>query len=378
MNDTISSKVTLILPVRRTGEYVNRCLRSIYAGTVVPEVFLMDCTDGPGALDQVRSEFPQVRVFDFGMNPGRAHAVNTGIHLTRTPYVMTLSPRLIVGKHCVERLCRALDEDGSIMSAQARIMSAEDPSRISGAGWSLSASAQPVVRGKGVRASNVSPYAGKAKITAAQMEAAIYRMEYLEVTGILDERYYGRLEDLDLGCRGLLCGFDSIYEPQAVCREMAGPERSRFYSQLETGNMVYFRYKFGIGGFWEKIGGFGEKLGSIFKVPGNDPGTYEDGNGDPGTGAAADMSAAVERGRMLCFQAEMELMEREELGMSVTKQTLPEEFCLKVREDALGNVYPLYVGERQGGTFPDLRGTLRVSAAMLAGTRDKLFDLLNN
>ena len=52
------------------------------------------------------------------------------------------------------------------------------------------------------------------------MDAAVYRMEYLEVTGILDERYYGWLEDLDLGCRGILCGFNNLYEPQAVCREM--------------------------------------------------------------------------------------------------------------------------------------------------------------
>ena len=377
MNDTISSKVTLILPVRRTGEYVNRCIRSILAGTVVPEILLMDCTAVPGASDQVRKEFPQVRVFGFGMNPGRAHAVNTGIHLTRTPYVMTLSPRLAVGRHCIERLCRALDEDDGIMSAQARIMSAEDLSRISGAGWSLSAGAQPAARGRGARASYTGPYAKRAKITAAQMEAAIYRMEYLEVTGILDERYYGRLEDLDLGYRGLLCGFDSIYEPQAVCREMAGPERSRFYSQLETGNMVYFRYKFGIGGFADKISSFWERTGGIFPVLRNVPANCRDGAG-AAADHAADMSAAVERGRMLCFQAEMELMERGELGMSVTKQTLPEEFCLKVREDGLSNVYPLYVGERQGGPFPDPHGTLRVSAAILAGTRDKLFDLLNN
>ena len=68
----------------------------------------------PGALEQVRREFPQVRVFDFGMNPGRAHAVNTGIHLTRTPYVMTFSPGLAAGRHCIERLCRALDEDSGI------------------------------------------------------------------------------------------------------------------------------------------------------------------------------------------------------------------------------------------------------------------------
>lgn len=363
MNVTLSSKVTLILPVRRAGAQVAGCLRSICAGTVIPEIIVMDCTAVPGALDRIRDEFPQVRVFDFGMNPGRAHAVNTGIHLARTPYVMTFSPELIAGRHCVERLCRALDEDGSLLSAQARIMSADDPGRISGAGWRLSGwrvltGMRPVKRGKSAKA----PYIGRAKITAAQLEAAIYRMEYLEVTGILDERYYGWLEDLDLGYRGKLCGFSSLYEPQAVCRETRsagtgadavagtgfgpgtgagfgpGDGMSRFYSQLETGNMIYFRYKFApenpAAGLWDRLRDPVTGLWSLMKER------------FAGSEAGFDEQAAVQRGRMLCFQAEMELMEREELGMSVTKQTLPEEFCLQVREDGPVGVYPLYLGER--------------------------------
>lgn len=345
-----NSKVTLILPVRRYSAQVIRCLKSILAGTVVPEILVMDCTAEPGALDQVRKEFPQVRVFGFKMNPGRAHAVNTGIHLARTPYVMTFSPHLEAGKHCIERLCGALEEDGSLMSAQARILSADEPARISGAGWGLTVGAHPVVRGKGAGASYISPYAKRARITAAQMDAAVYRMEYLEVTGILDERYYGWLEDLDLGCRGILCGFNNLYEPQAVCREIGGTaEESRFYRQLETGNMIYFRYKFGMGGALEKLSG-------LFSSP--------------------DADAAVQRGRIMCFQAEMECMERDELGMSVTKQTLPEEFCLKVREDGPVNVYPLYLGERVEDRFSNLAGSLRVNAAMLTGTGEKILGML--
>ena len=353
MKDRSNSKVTLILPVRRAGRQVERCLRSICAGTVVPEILVMDCTAEPGALERVKREFPGVRYFDFGMNPGRAHAVNTGIHLARTPYVMTFSPELTAGKHCVEMLCRALDEDRDLMSVQAGILSAEDPARILGAGWSLPLGvvlgADPVVRGNGARA----PYGKRAGITAAQMEAAVYRMEHLEVTGILDERYYGRLEDLDLGLRGILCGFRHLYEPRAVCREIGraiedagteGASKSRFYRQLEIGNMIYFRYKFGLD----------SRLRSQARaVLGRD-------------------EAAVTRGRMLCFQAEMESMERDELGMSVTKQTLPEECCLGMKQNGPDNVYPLFVGERVWGPFEDSTGTIRVGAALLSGTGEKI------
>ena len=310
----MNSKVTLLIPVRRDADKLARCIRSVKSGTVVPRIVVMDCTADPQALRGVREAFPDVRFFDMGMNPGRAHTVNTGIHITQTPYVMTLSPGLLAGKHCVERLSAALDGDSGLFSAQAKILSAEDPALISGAGWRLTLGGNPVIRGTG---SYASAYRRRARITAAQMDAAIYRMEYLEVTGIFDERFYSRLEDLDLGYRASLAGFTSVYEPGAVCREMESEAVNSFYEQLEIGNMEYFRYKYWLKGI---------------SLPGR--------KDDPSR------KAAVERGRMLCFQAEMELMERQELGMSVTKLTLPEEFYMEIQADGPRGVYPLYPGER--------------------------------
>ena len=340
----MNSRVTLIIPVRREADKLIRCIRSVQAGTMVPRIIVMDCTAGPAALRRARETFPEVRFFDLGMNPGRAHAVNTGIHITQTPYVMTLSPGLIAGKHCVERLCAALDGDGSLLSAQAKILSAEDPGSISGAGWLLHPGGNPGIRGAGRSASG---YRRRAKIKAAQMDAAIYRMEYLEVTGIFDERFYARLEDLDLGYRAALAGFVNIYEPGAVCRETESGSVNTFYEQLEIGNMEYFRYKYGI-----KALGF--------------PGRKEDPS----------RKAAVERGRMLCFQAEMELMERQELGMSVTKQTLPEEFYMEIQADGPRGVYPLYLGERI--EKPALPGVemIRTGAGMLAAAADRILGIV--
>ena len=165
------------------------------------------------------------------------------------------------------------------------------------------------------------------------MDAAIYRMEYLEVTGIFDERYYARLEDLDLGYRGLIAGFKNICEPAARCREMESVPANSFYEQLETGNMEYFRYKYGLKGIRFPEG----------RKKKDDP----------------QRAAALERGRMLCFQAEIEQMEREELGMSVTKLTLPEEFYMEIREDGPGGVFPLYVGSKAEKSEISLFGKIR-------------------
>ena len=324
MDNNINRKCTLILPVRKDSAQLRRCLAAVEAGTAVPGIVIMDCTAEKGALDRIRKKFPAVRVFDMGMNPGRAHAVNTGIHITTTPYV------------CV------------LMSVQARIMSADDPDRISGAGWSLTAAAEPFVRGRG---SKVSRYMKKTKILAPQIDAAMFSMEALETAGILDERFYSRLEDLDLGYRGCMAGFDNLYEPSAVCREMESVNSSDFYRQLEIGNMVYFRYKHGL----------------------SDPGRYLRSaihSKDPG------YEAALQRGAMLSFQAEMEMMERTELEMSVTKQTLPEEFCMEVKDEAVRRVYPLYLGERSEESPADVPDLLKMKLKMAVGTVDWIRNLI--
>ena len=314
----MSDKVTLIIPVRRDADKLERSLRSVLSGTLVPRIIVMDCTADPEILGKTREKFPGVRFFDLGMNPGRAHAV------------------------CVEKLCAALDNDPDLLSAQAKILTAEEPPRISGAGWLLDLSAEPVIRGAGRSAASCSRKTG---ITAAQMDAAIYRMEYLEVTGILDERFYTRLEDLDLGYRGLIAGFKNVCEPAAKCREMESTPANSFYEQLETGNMEYFRYKYGLKGI---------------RLP-----ESKDKKEDP------QRAAALERGRMLCFQAEIEQMEKEELGMSVTKLTLPEEFYMEIREDGPKGVFPLYVGSKAEESPLQIPDFLRARAGMLAGAAER-------
>lgn len=338
MNNTASSKVTLILPVRRPGKELERCLASLLSGTEVPQIIVMDCTADEDALKEAGDRYPEIRFFDLKMNPGRAHAVNVGIHITRTPYVMTMMPHIEAGKHCVEKLCEALDRDRNLLGAQAKILSSGEAGRLSGAGWILDLGAVPHVAGRGAAASS---FPRRRRIAAAQMECAIYRMAYLQDTGILDERFYGRLEDLDLGIRGGLAGFQNLYEPSAVCREQLETPQTDFYRQLEAGNLVYLRYKYGLREW-----------------------------GLPGSKREPESDVALERGRMLCFQAEMEKMEKEELGMSVTKQTLPEEFYMEIREDGPENVYPLYLGERAQRTPADLPALLRMYAGMLAGTAE--------
>ena len=79
---------------------------------------------------------------------------------------------------------------------------------------------------------------------------------------------------------------------------------------------------------------------------------------------------------MLCFQAEIERMEREELGMSVSKLTLPEEFYMEIKEDGPKGVFPLYVGSKAEESLLQIPDLLRARAGMLAGAAERVGRLI--
>ena len=49
-------------------------------------------------------------MMELGANTGFCHACNTGIHVTRTEYVMLLNDDTTMAPDCVEKLLEALDE----------------------------------------------------------------------------------------------------------------------------------------------------------------------------------------------------------------------------------------------------------------------------
>lgn len=359
--NTKRGRVTLIIPTHRAGETIRRTISSVLRGTVVPEIIVVDCGSGDGTPAAVREKFPRVRVVELGLNPGRAHAVNTGFLLAQTPYVMTLGQNTIVGNHCVQTLCEALDEDASLFSAQAKILKAERPQTLLSAGWNMDAAGVPYRRGQGLRAID---YGRRAPILAADLSATVYRSRVLEETGLLDERLYNCYEDVDLGYRARLAGYRNAYIPRAVVRMYSGTGSAVFQEKVALGNLMYLRYK------------NMSSLQQILSRPLIDYYRQLYRREARRMGMISSYNAAVIRGRMLCFNAEMELAERENCGMSVTKLHLPEEFAMAVSDKRLQNVYPLWLGERTRDGAEQIPAFARLQMRLLAGTAEEAAESL--
>ena len=136
-----------------------------------------------------------------------------------------------------------------------------DPSVLDDAGDFYCALGWAFARGKGQDAGR---YSGAQEIFACCAAAAIYRRSMLEETGLLDERHFAYLEDIDLGYRAQIFGFRNWYVPAAVVYHAgsatSGSAHNAFKVKLASRNSVYL--------IWKNMPGWQILLNAPFLAPG--------------------------------------------------------------------------------------------------------------
>lgn len=103
-------KVVAVIPVHNRVEQTVRCLRSLAAGTVAPEVVVVDDGSRDGTGDRLRSEFPAVVTVVADGNQWWAGATNLGVERALAggaEYVLTINNDCVVGRRTVEALLDA-------------------------------------------------------------------------------------------------------------------------------------------------------------------------------------------------------------------------------------------------------------------------------
>ncbi len=85
----------------------------------------------------------------------------------------------------------------------------------------------------------------RSPVFSACAGAAIYRREVFEEIGYFDEMHFAYLEDIDVGYRARIAGYDNIYCPAALVWHVgSGTSGSTIHSRLLAArNNVYLNYK---------------------------------------------------------------------------------------------------------------------------------------
>lgn len=240
-------RTTAVIPNYNGIKYIENCLDSLFAGSVVPKVVIVDNGSTDGSRQFIEKKYlsrPEVTLISLNTNTGFCHAVNVGIAKADTEFVFLLNNDTETDERCVEMLQKVLDGRNDIFSASAKMLNLFFPEKIDDAGDFYSALGWAYARGKD---QPVTKYNKEDRIFASCGGAVLYRRALFEQVGVFDEAHFAYLEDIDIGYRANIMGLRNVFAPKALVYHagsgVSGSRYNDFKVNLSSRNSIYLIYK---------------------------------------------------------------------------------------------------------------------------------------
>lgn len=237
-------KVTVIIPNYNGAKFLRPCLEALRKQTSKEFVtLLVDNASTDESLD-ILKEYPEVKLLSMEKNEGFSGGVNAGIRASKTPYVILLNNDTEAEPEYVEALLRAIERKDNIFSVSSRMVQLYQKDRMDDAGDMYSVLGWAYQRGVD---RPLSEYDKPCRVFSACAGAAIYRREVFEEIGCFDEMHFAYLEDIDVGYRARIYGYENWYCPEAkvyhVGSGTSGSKYNDFKVKLAARNNIYLNYK---------------------------------------------------------------------------------------------------------------------------------------
>jgi GT2 family glycosyltransferase len=177
-------------------------------------------------------------------NYGFSKAVNEGIKLAKSEFVILLNNDTAATPEWVDQLMGAISKDKKIFSVSSKMVQYYNKSLIDDAGDEYCILGQAVQRGHN---EPVTRYMNEAEVFTACAGAAIYRKSIFDKIGYFDENFFAYMEDVDIGYRARVHGYKNMYCPMAVVYHMGSmtskKQASTFTLNLISRNTMFLLYK---------------------------------------------------------------------------------------------------------------------------------------
>ena len=209
-----ASDVAVIVVNYNAGEYLNTCLTALFSLPERPgEIIVVDNASEDDSLATAKRNFPDVHYIDAGSNTGFAAANNLGIHATDKTWVALVNPDAFVAKNWLQVLLDAVCSNPQVSVFSSELVDARDHSKLDGQGDCYHVSGLMWRRKNGQPLG--SPPSRLPFFAPCAASAMYLRSAVLEVGGF-DEDYFCYIEDVDLGFRLRLAGYQCEHIQEAV------------------------------------------------------------------------------------------------------------------------------------------------------------------
>ena len=234
-------QVSVIIPNFNGMAYLDGVLQSLEKQTFTDfDIILVDNGSQDASRVYVKDHYPRVHILPLPDNYGFSRAVNEGIRASEAPYVILLNNDTEVKEDFVEILLNSIRRHPEAFACQAKMLQYSQREILDGAGDSYCALGWAFARGKG---KSHTAYNKEEKIFSCCAGAAIYRKSLFETIGYFDDEHFAYLEDLDIGYRARIFGYENWYIPEAevyhVGSGTTGSRYNQFKIRYSSRNNIY-------------------------------------------------------------------------------------------------------------------------------------------
>lgn len=238
-----AAKVTVVIPNYNGLKFMEPCFKALEMQICRDfEILVVDNGSGDGSVEWLKEhEIPSIFL---ETNTGFSGAVNVGIRASKTPYVILLNNDTEPDCHYIGEMIKAIERSPKIFSVSSKMIQLYDHSKMDDAGDMYTLMGWAFQRGVGRPSGG---YNHVCRVFSACAGAAIYRREVFKTIGYFDEMHFAYLEDIDVGYRARIFGYENWYVPAALVYHVgsgtSGSRYNQFKTRYSSRNNIYLIYK---------------------------------------------------------------------------------------------------------------------------------------
>ena len=210
------STCAVVIVNHNGGDHLLAALDGLSQQTRVPDrVVVIDNASADGSAVEAQNQFPNYIFHFLDVNTGFAAANNLAIaELLGFGYIALLNPDAVPEKDWLSSLLGSAREFPDCGAFASRMLCADDPTLLDGAGDIYHISGLPWRR---FHRKKLEYNLDATKVVFGSCAgAALYKIDAIELVGLFDEDFFCYVEDVDLGFRLQLAGYGCRYVPDAV------------------------------------------------------------------------------------------------------------------------------------------------------------------
>lgn len=243
-------QVSIVICNYNKKEYVLKCIASVLESSFKDfDIYVVDNASTDGSVQAIKEKFnDEVSLIENKQNLGGSGGFNTGIKCVINKgykYIYLLDNDVIIDEHALENLVNYMELNSNIGAAGSKIYSLDNPEIVQEFGSYIDFNDFNMrLMNKG----SIDLKKEKIDIKCDYVPAcsALFRVEALKKSGIIDEKYFVYWDDIDLGYRLKLLGYEvSAVSNSKVWHKGGGTVRTNtFGTYYFWRNRVHFFAKY--------------------------------------------------------------------------------------------------------------------------------------